>query len=80
MVLNVLKDSPADIAGIQQYDVITAIDGVAFEDAWKDRVGVDLGDVRAFVLSRTHLIANKRASGRLQDLADLERLEQGEAS
>jgi hypothetical protein len=41
---------------------------------------VDLGDVRAFVLSRTHLIANKRASGRLQDLADLERLEQGEAS
>jgi hypothetical protein len=57
-------------------DVITAIDGVAFEDAWKDRVGVDLGDVRAFVLSRTHLIANKRASGRLQDLADLERLEQ----
>jgi len=28
MVLNVLKDSPADVSGIQQYDVITAIDGV----------------------------------------------------
>lgn len=28
-------------------------------------------------LSREHLIQDKRASGRLQDLADIERLEQG---
>jgi len=62
-------------------DVITSIDGVAFEAAWRDRVGVDLGEVRASVLSRHHLIASKRASGRLQDLADIERLEgSGEAS
>jgi hypothetical protein len=27
------------------------------------------------VLSRAHLIANKKAAGRLQDLADVERLE-----
>jgi len=30
------------------------------------------------VLSRRHLIQNKRATGRLQDLADIERLESGE--
>jgi hypothetical protein len=59
-------------------DVLTAIDGVSFEDAWTDRVAVHLDEVRAFVLSRKHLIANKRASGRLQHLADLERLEQEE--
>lgn len=56
-------------------DVITAIDGIDFDSAWADRVETELGGVRAPVLSREHLIVNKRASGRHQDLADLERLE-----
>lgn len=56
-------------------DVITAIDGVEFEAAWADCVKVSLGDLPVPVLSREHLIANKRASGRLQDLADVEWLE-----
>jgi hypothetical protein len=59
-------------------DVITEIDGVAFESAWRDRLDVQLGGISVPVLSRHHLIANKRASGRLQDLADLERLEKDE--
>lgn len=58
-------------------DVITAIDGVAFDEAWPDRVEVKLGDQTIPVLSRHHLIANKKASGRLQDLADIERLGEG---
>ncbi|MEQ8278705.1 MAG: nucleotidyltransferase [Deltaproteobacteria bacterium] len=56
-------------------DVITAIDGVEFDDAWSARIPVQLGDIQVHVLSRHHLIQNKRASGRLQDLADIERLE-----
>ncbi len=56
-------------------DVITAIDGVEFEAAWTSRVEVSLGDITVPVLSREHLIANKRAAGRLQDLADVEWLE-----
>jgi nucleotidyltransferase DUF2204 len=56
-------------------DVITEIDGVDFSLAWIDRVQAKLGDVNVPVLSRRHLIANKKASGRLQDLADVERLE-----
>jgi hypothetical protein len=57
-------------------DVITAIDGVEFPDAWRDRVEVLVSGLVVPVLSRHHLIANKHASGRLQDLADIERLEQ----
>ncbi|MBC8131942.1 MAG: hypothetical protein H7X95_03100 [Deltaproteobacteria bacterium] len=53
-------------------DVITAIDGVAFSDAWLDRVEANLGGILVPVLSRHYLIVNKKASGRLQDLADVE--------
>lgn len=59
-------------------DILTEIDGVTFEDAWADKLSTHLGDAPAFVLSRANLIRNKRAAGRTQDLADLERLEAGE--
>ena len=54
-------------------DILQSIDGVVFDDAWKARVeGVVEGEVPAHVISREHLIQNKLASGRLQDLADVE--------
>ena len=56
-------------------DVITTIDGVDFSSAWPDRLEAKLGNVTVPVLSRHHLIANKKAAGRLQDLADVEWLE-----
>ena len=56
-------------------DLITTIDGVEFADAWRDRVQTQLGGEPTAVLSLHHLLANKRAAGRLQDLADVERLE-----
>jgi hypothetical protein len=56
-------------------DIITRIDGVAFDDAWTDRLSVRFGDQPAGVLSRHHLIANKRAAGREQDLVDANWLE-----
>ena len=56
-------------------DLITAIDGVDFEDAWPDRFTAGFAGVPVFVISRQHLITNKRTAGRLQDLADAERLE-----
>ncbi len=59
-------------------DILTHIDGVGFEEAWSARVSASFGPVASQVLSREHLIRNKRASGRLQDLADLERLERGD--
>lgn len=57
-------------------DIITAIDGVEFEEAWSARLTSEFADQRVAVLSKTHLIRNKRAAGRLQDLADVERLEE----
>jgi hypothetical protein len=57
-------------------DILTRVSGLEFEDAWRNRVEATYGEQRVFVLSRTDLIASKRASGRLQDLADLEALEE----
>ena len=56
-------------------DIMTSIDGVAFADAWPARLLTRFADQPAAVLSREHLIKNKRATGRTQDAADVERLE-----
>jgi hypothetical protein len=57
-------------------DVLTAIDGVEFSEAWAQRVSARFVDQDASVLSRGHLIVNKRATGRAQDLLDAKWLEQ----
>lgn len=56
-------------------DIITSIEGVGFDAAWPARVLTKFADQPVSVLSKQHLIQNKRATGRTQDLADLERLE-----
>lgn len=59
----------------QRIDILTAIDGVEFDDAWPHRTSAEWGTIRVAVIGRFELIRNKRASGRRQDLADLARLE-----
>lgn len=56
-------------------DVMTVVDGVRFEDAWRDRVVVEIDGLRIPVIGRKHLILNKRAVGRPQDLLDADLLE-----
>jgi hypothetical protein len=56
-------------------DIITDVDGVEFADAWPDRLETVFGGVPAFVISRHHLITNKKTAARLQDLADVQQLE-----
>ena len=48
-------------------DVITAIDGVEFADAWPARLHTRFGGEPVDVLSIRDLIATKKACGRLQD-------------
>lgn len=60
-------------------DVLTSIDGVEFEAAWNARGSATLGTLSVPVISKKHLIENKRASGHLQVLADVERLESDSA-
>jgi hypothetical protein len=56
-------------------DIIQGIAGVDFDQAWEQRVEEVLGgNVPAHVISREHLIQNKLAVGRLQDLADVEKI------
>ncbi len=55
-------------------DVLTAIDGVDFAEAWSSRLITKFADQPVAVLSRELLIKNKLAAGRTQDLADVERL------
>ena len=55
-------------------DVLTATDGVQFDEAWAERVISKMADQPVTVLSREHLIKNKLAAARTQDLADVEAL------
>ena len=56
-------------------DILTAITGVEFAEAWPSRMETKFADQPVSVLSRKHLLKNKRAAGRKQDLADVEWLE-----
>jgi hypothetical protein len=60
-------------------DVLTVIDGVSFEAAWPRRIQSTTWGITVPVLGRDDLIANKRASGRPKDLADLAWLESRKA-
>ena len=55
-------------------DILTSIEGVTFDEAWPQRMNVDIDGLTVPVIGRKHLIQNKRALGRSQDMADLERL------
>jgi hypothetical protein len=56
-------------------DLMTAIDGVSFIDAWTGRVSGHFGAVPVFYIGKAELVRNKRATGRAQDLADIDAIE-----
>ena len=58
----------------RRIDLHTTIDGVEFDEAWPERLQLQVEGVPLPVIGRAHLIANKRASARPQDLADVQRL------
>lgn len=60
-----------------QVDIMTFIKGVDLDEAWARREIGTLDDVEVAFISRQDLIANKRAVGRPEDLADIARLSNG---
>ncbi len=56
-------------------DLLTSISGVSWEQAWAARETVEIAGQSIPMISKELLLANKRASGRPQDLADVARLE-----
>ena len=76
--------TPADIAsgrkviqmGVEpvQIHVMSDISGVSWDDVWSTRTEARVGGRAVFFIGREAFIRNKKASGRLQDLADVEAL------
>jgi hypothetical protein len=56
-------------------EILTSIDGVHFETCFKNRVVVDFGDFKVNFISKDDLLQNKIASGRPQDLVDVNKLQ-----
>ena len=54
--------------------MLTTIEGVTFDEAWPKRINLEIDGISVPVIGRKHLIQNKRALGRSQDLADIEKL------
>jgi hypothetical protein len=79
------KFTPVDFAANDQViqlgrapnciDLLTSLTGVSNEEAFAGRIAAEIDGIPVFVLSKQHLIQNKRAVARPQDLADLAELE-----
>ncbi len=55
-------------------DIMTSISGVAFSQAFKNKIVGKFGKRQAYFISRNDLITNKISAGRLKDRADVEQL------
>jgi hypothetical protein len=55
-------------------EISTTISGVTFKECFAEKVSDELDGEKVNLISLNHLKANKKASGRYQDLADLENL------
>ncbi len=55
-------------------DIITSVSGVSWEKANADKVPSLYADTPVFFISREDFLANKRATGRAKDAADIEAL------
>jgi hypothetical protein len=56
-------------------DLIVSLNGVDFETCYASRIQVPIGDITIDFIDLENLKKNKKATGRLQDLADIENLE-----
>ena len=61
-------------------DVITAIEGLVFGEAWEHGVHSTYGEIPIVLLSLNDLLVNKRSVGRPQDLLDVDALERAKSS
>ncbi len=71
-----LKDKQVIRMGIAplRIEVLTEISGVNFVECFAERTVAEFDDIKVNILGLKHLKINKKASGRLKDLADLENL------
>jgi len=53
-------------------DILTELTGLAFEQAWPNRIRRPFGELEVDFIDRASFLRNKRATGRLKDLSDIE--------
>lgn len=56
-------------------DILTALEGVDFAPCFASRVSLQIENIVVHFIDLENLKKNKKAVGRLQDLADLENLQ-----
>lgn len=56
-------------------DILTSADGLEFKESFERRLILALDGIELSYVCLDDLIANKKATGRLQDLADIEKLQ-----
>lgn len=59
----------------RRINIITTLEGVEFIECYEKRLPIDVDGVIVNFIDLDHLRINKKATGRYQDLADLEKLE-----
>jgi predicted nucleotidyltransferase len=59
----------------RRIDLLTSISGVAFEEALRTAMFVEIAGIRVPFLGREAMLTNKRAAGREKDLLDVKLLE-----
>jgi hypothetical protein len=60
----------------QRIDLLTELDGVVFDESYATRQEVAIEDISVSFIGLDQLRKNKKASGRHQDLADVEHLQE----
>jgi hypothetical protein len=63
-----------------QLHVMSAVDGVTWDEVWLGKEPGSLGSDAVFFIGRTQFLKNKRAAARPKDLADVEALTDGDES
>jgi hypothetical protein len=60
-------------------DLLTGIDGVEFEEGWRNRVRINIDEMEISILSKADLLKNKLATGRDKDQGDIVWLEKNQS-
>ena len=53
-------------------DILTELTGLTFDQVWRDRIRRPFGELEVDFIDRASFLRNKRATGRLKDLSDIE--------
>ncbi len=58
----------------RRIDLLTEISGLSFDEVWASRITAEVEGRTVSFIGREALLKNKEASGRLKDIADVDRL------